>query len=114
MPPRPENPYRMIFRFSGKGVVGMQPVSQLPEEVGVIVECIGEDEEEARAVAATAKQYLLHAPFPGRISTAGNLGFPFTPPELTAGDAYRFSVYHIMQVDELSSLFPVSMEKIGG
>ncbi len=114
VPPNPKNPYQMIFRFYGKGVVGMQPVSQLPEEVGVIVECIGEDEDEARAVAATAKQYLLHAPFPGRISTAGNLGFPFTPPELTAGDAYRFSVYHIMAVDELTSLFPVTVVDVSG
>lgn len=112
VPPKPENPYQMIFRFYGRGVVCMQPVTQMPEEVGVIVECIGEDEDEARAVAATAKQYLLHAPFPGRISTAGNLGFPFTPPELTAGDAYRFSVYHIMEVDELEPLFPVKMEQI--
>lgn len=114
VPPKPNNPYQMIFRFYGKGVVGMQPVSQLPEEVGVIVECIGEDEDEARAVAATAKQYLLHAPFAGRISTAGNLGFPFTPPELTAGDAYRFSIYHIMEVDDLAPLFPVKLEQIGG
>ena len=113
VPPNPKNPYQMIFRFYGKGVVGMQPVGQLPEEVGVIVECIGEDEDEARAVAATAKQYLLHAPFPGRISTAGNLAFPFTPPELTAGDAYRFSVYHIMAVDDLVPLFPVSVQTIG-
>ena len=113
VPPKPNNPYRMIFRFYGKGVVGGQPVSQPPEEVGVIVECIGEDEDEARAVAASAKQYLLHAPFPGRISTAGNLGFPFTPPELTAGDAYRFSVYHIMDVDDLAPLFPVASEMVG-
>jgi len=113
VPPKPENPYTLYFRFYGLGVVGGQPVSTLPEEVGVIVECIGEDEDEARAVAATAKQYLLHAPFPGRISTAGNLGFPFTPPELTAGDAYRFSVYHIMQVDELAPLFPVAVEEVG-
>jgi hypothetical protein len=114
VPPDPANPYKMIFRFYGKGVVGMQPVSQLPEEVGVIVECIGVDEDEARAVAATCKQYLLHAPFPGRISTAGNLGFPFTPPELTAGDAYRFSLYHIMDVDDLAPLFPVATEMVGG
>ncbi len=113
VPPKPDNPYTLYFRFYGLGVVGGQPVTQKPEEVGVIVECIGEDEEEARAVAATAKQYLLHAPFPGRISTAGNLGFPFTPPELTAGDAYRFSVYHIMQVDELAPLFPVALEQVG-
>lgn len=114
VPPKPEKPYQMFFRYYGRGVVGGQPVSKLPEEVGVIVEVIGEDEEEARAVAATAKQYLLHAPFPGRISTAGNLGFPFTPPELTAGDAYRFSIYHIMDVDELAPLFPTAIETING
>ena len=114
VPPNPRNPYKLFFRFYGRGVVGGQPVSTLPEEVGVIVEVIGEDEDEARAVAATAKQYLLHAPFPGRISTAGNLGFPFTPPELTAGDAYRFSVYHIMDVDDLVPLFPVALETVGG
>ncbi len=113
VPPNPEKPYTLYFRFYGLGVVGGQPVTTLPEEVGVMVECIGEDEDEARAVAATAKQYLLHAPFPGRISTAGNLGFPFTPPELTAGDAYRFSVYHIMQVDALAPLFPVALEEVG-
>jgi len=113
VPPKPDKPYTLYFRFYGLGVVGGQPVSRPPEEVGVIVECIGEDEEEARAVAATAKQYLLHAPFPGRISTAGNLGFPFTPPELTAGDAYRFSVYHVMDVDDLAPLFPVGVEEIG-
>lgn len=113
VPPNPKRPYELFFRFYGLGVVGGQPVTTVPEEVGVLVECIAETEEEARAVAATAKQYLLHAPFPGRISTAGNLGFPFTPPEMTAGDAYRFSVYHIMQVDDLAPLFPVSIETIG-
>jgi hypothetical protein len=32
---------------------------------------------------------------------------------MTAGDAYRFSIYHIMQVDDLAPLFPVSIETIG-
>lgn len=114
VPPDPARPYQLFFRFYGLGEIGGQPVSSPPEEVGVLVECIGETEEEARAVAATAKQYLLHAPFPGRISTAGNLAFPFTPPEMTAGDAYRFSLYHIMAVDDLAPLFPVSVETIGG
>ena len=114
VPPNPAKPYTMYFGFYGLGVVGGQPVSTLPEEIGIVVECIGESDEEARAVVATCKQYLLHHGFPGRISTAGNTAFPFTPPELTAGDAYRFSVYHIMNVDALEPLFPVSVETIGG
>jgi hypothetical protein len=59
---------------------------------------------------ACCKQYLLHHGFPGRISTAGNIAFPFTPPEVLTGTAYRFSLYHIMQVDELAPLFPITIE----
>jgi hypothetical protein len=59
------------------------------------------------------KQYLLHHGFPGRLSTSGNLAFPLTPPEVEAGTAYRFSVYHVMDVDALEPLFPVTMERIG-
>jgi len=114
VPPDPARPYQLFFRFYGLGVISGQPVTTLPEEIGIIVECIGSDEDEARAVVASCKQYLLHHGFPGRISTAGNTAFPFTPPELTAGDAYRFSVYHIMDVDALEPLFPVSVETVGG
>jgi hypothetical protein len=52
--------------------------------------------ERAGAVVRTTKQYLLHHGFPGRLSTAGNVAFPFTPPDLSYGTAYRFNVYHIM------------------
>ena len=66
--------------------------------------------------AATAvrafKQYLLHHGFAGRLSTAGNIAFPFTPAELDAGTAYRYNVYHIMKTDDLSELFPVRVEEL--
>jgi hypothetical protein len=112
VPPSPQKPYDLYFRFYGLGAVSNRPVSRLPEEVGVLVECIAETDEEAHAVVASAKQYLLHATYPDRISTAGNLAFPFTPPEIAAGDAYRFSLYHVMEVDELEPLFPVHIHSI--
>ena len=40
------------------------------------------------------------------------MAFPVTPPELMAGTAYRFNVYHVMQVDALAPLFPVSVEDL--
>ena len=39
--------------------------------------------------------------FPSRRSTAGEVAFQSTPPELSGGTVYRFNVRHIMQVDEL-------------
>jgi hypothetical protein len=87
-----------------------EPPSPLPREVFVMVECIAQTADDAKSVATVFKQYLLHHGFPGRISTGGNLAFPFTPPEVVCGPAYRFNIYHVMEVDALAPLFPVTME----
>ncbi|HWI15819.1 MAG TPA: acyclic terpene utilization AtuA family protein, partial [Burkholderiales bacterium] len=88
------------------------PPETLPREVFVMVECIAPSAEDAKSVATVFKQYLLHHGFPGRISTGGNLAFPFTPPEVVSGPAYRFNVYHVMEVDALAPLFPVALEEL--
>jgi len=82
-------------------------------EVFLLVECIAPTAARGLAVLGVFRQYLLHHGFPGRLSTGGNLAFPFTPPELGAGTAYRFTVYHVIEVEALAPLFPVSMEDIG-
>ncbi|HJU17128.1 MAG TPA: acyclic terpene utilization AtuA family protein [Stellaceae bacterium] len=106
--------YRLIFRVYGiNGVYAWPaPPSPLPREIFILGECIAPSGERAGAVVRTTKQYLLHHGFPGRLSTAGNIAFPFTPSELSAGTAYRFNVYHIMQVDALAPLFPVELEDL--
>lgn len=58
------------------------------------------------------KQYLLHFGYEGRLSTGGNIAFPFTPPEISVGTAYKFNVYHIMETDRLGELFPVTVEEL--
>ena len=81
-------------------------------EAFLLVECIAPTAARGLAVLGVFRQYLLHHGFPGRLSTGGNLAFPFTPPELPAGTAYRFTVYHVMDVEALAPLFPVSIEDI--
>lgn len=107
-------PFRFHYRVYGlDGVVAWPlPPAHLPREVFIMVECIADTAGAAKSVATVFKQFLLHHGFPGRISTGGNLAFPFTPPEIMAGTAYRFSVYHVMEVDDLPPLFPVSLEEI--
>ena len=114
-PPAGPDPYRLYYRVYGiDGVLERpEPPTPLPREIFVLVECIAPSADEAKAVATVFKQYLLHHGFPGRLSTGGNLAFPFTPPELAAGTAYRFNVYHVMEVDALEPLFPVEIEDIG-
>ena len=106
--------YVLLWRIYGRnGVVEAgAPGKPDPAEVFVLVECIAPTRERAAEVIRTTKQYLLHHGYPGRISTAGNLAFPFTPPEVSVGAAYRFNVYHLMRARDLSALFPLEVEAV--
>jgi hypothetical protein len=117
LPADPAEPYSLHFRRYGLDGVVDWPASpkQPPREIFLLGECIAASAEQATSVIATFRQHLLHHGFSGRLSTGGNLAFPLTPPELNAGTAYRFSIYHVMQLDdpgEMSTLFPVHTEMI--
>ena len=113
-PPRADKPYQIFWRIYGIDAVfpWATPPDPLPREIFIMCECIADTVEEAKTVATVTKQYLLHHGFPGRLSTAGNTAFPFTPPEVVAATAYRFNVYHVMEVDALAPFFPVRMEDL--
>jgi hypothetical protein len=84
--------YTLRFRVYGiDGVRMIVPENEAPPgEVFIMGECIA----------------------PTRLSTAGNVAFPFTPPEVSLGPAYRFNVYHLLQVDDADALFPVEVETV--
>ena len=106
--------YELRFRVYGiDGVRMVAPENESPPgEIFVMGECIAQTAERASEVVRTCKQYLLHYGFPGRLSTAGNLAFPFTPPEVSLGPAYRFSVYHLLRTADVDSPFPVAIEEV--
>ena len=106
--------YRLGFRLYGVDGVRSwaEPLAHMPREAFVMGECIAPTPERAEEVIRTTKQYLLHHGYEGRLSTAGNLAFPFTPPEVMIGPAYRFNVFHVMDVDDMARLFPVEVETL--
>ena len=109
-----KEPFQVYHRVYGiDGVFNWPlPPASMPREVFVMVEIIAQTAEAAKSVATVFKQFLLHHGFPGRISTGGNLAFPFTPPEVVTGPAYRFSAYHVMETDNLPALFPIRIETL--
>ena len=110
---QPED-YTLAFRVYGIDGVRMAPPANepLPGEVFVLGEVIAPTAERAAEVMRTTKQYLLHHGYPGRLSTAGNLAFPFTPPEISTGPAFRFNVYHLLHVADADAPFPVEIETL--
>lgn len=106
-------PFRLFPRVYGTGAVSLwkrEPTGA--DEIFLMLECVAGTQADVQGVLTSFRQALLHFGFPGRLCTGGNLAFPITPPELAAGEAYRFSLYHLMEVEDEAALFPVRVEAL--
>jgi len=106
--------WQVVPHVYGQGAVRpLPPALQARHEAGLVMEFIAPDAELARTAAAVYKQNLLHHGYPGRVSTAGNLAFAFTPSELDAHHAYGFVLYHVMDDAPLEDIFRIAIHDIG-
>jgi len=103
--------YTLNFIIYGRdGVMGkLEPLRENPpsHEFGIIIEAVADTQELANTICATARSTMLHYGYEGRRATAGNLAFPYSPSDFKAGEVYVFSVYHLLQVDDPASVFPI-------
>ena len=75
-------------------------------EIGIVIDVVADTQEHSAAACSVARSTLLHYGYPGRIATAGNLAFPFSPSDVKVGAIYTFSVYHLLETEDPESLFP--------
>ena len=103
--------YQLHVHCYGKnGVMGsLEPHPEPAHELGLVIEAVAQTQEIADTICSFARSTMLHYGYPGRKSTAGNLAFPYSPSDVSAGAVYTFSVYHLLRVDDPTSLFPVEM-----
>ena len=79
-------------------------------ELGIVMEAVAPTQEQASSLVSLTRSTLLHYGYPGRISTAGNLAFPFSPSDFAAGAVYEFSVYHLMETATPDD-FPLELQE---
>ncbi|MCK8828271.1 DUF1446 domain-containing protein [Natroniella acetigena] len=107
--------YHLLFRIYGRdGVMGqLEPQQEvLSHEVGIIIEVVAKSQELANTICSFARSTMLHYGYPGRVATAGNLAFPYSPSDLKAGEVYEFNLHHLIKVDEPTELFPVEIQEL--
>jgi hypothetical protein len=104
--------FDLRFRFYGRdGVMGsLEPTPVPSHEIGLVIDVVAKTPQLAETVCAMARSLTLHWAYPGRIATAGNLAFPFSPADLPAGPVYEFNIYHLMEIDDPAALFPFTCE----
>lgn len=98
------------FKIYGKnGVMAMfdHVDEELGDELMIIIEAVAPTQEQASTICGFARSTMLHFGYEGRIATAGNLAFPFSPSDCEMGEVYEFSVYHLLKVDNPTDVFPI-------
>lgn len=97
--------------YGKKGVMHMFP--ETPEsssdELLIIIEAVAPTQEEANTLCSFARSTMLHYGYEGRISTAGNLAFPFSPSDCRMGEVFEFNVYHLLRVADPCEPFPIHL-----
>ena len=106
--------YYLNFTIYGKnGVMGaLEPSGRVSHELGIVIEAVAATQEMADTICAFARSTMLHYGYEGRRATAGNLAFPYSPSDFHAGEVYAFSVYHLLETDDLAALFPIEYKQL--
>ena len=107
--------YEFAYKVYGKnGTMGpMEPDTSVAKELFIIGEIQADNQILATQIANSGRVFCVHAPFVGQKSTTGNFAMPVTPLEIPLGPVTAFNIYHLLPVEDPTSLFPISELQAG-
>lgn len=115
LPYKIDEDYQLIFHTYGKNAVmgDREPnVNFIGHEIGLVGEAVAKTQEIAYAVCSFFHKILLHYPYEGRKQISGNLAFLYSPSNFNMGEVYEFNIYHLLNVDEGVSQFPITISDL--
>jgi len=107
--------YHITFRIYGKNaVMGEREIYRgpPPHELGVILDIVAGTQELAEDICYFGKNALVWCNFEGRVTTAGNLAYPYSPTIQNLGEVYKLRIHHLLPVDD-PAFFPINLVQVG-
>jgi hypothetical protein len=106
--------YELIFHQYGRdGVMGhLEPNrAAMPHEIGLLIIAVAQTRSLAKEIIAIARAYALHSPYKGSAGLVSNMAFPISP-EIECGPAYRFTLNHVLALEDPLEPFPIEMVEV--
>jgi hypothetical protein len=107
--------YTMRWNIYGKnGTLGpFEPEEHVTgHEVALMIDIVAPTQEQAQAIGSVAWHTALHQPIPEYSGLVSNLAFPVSPPAISAGPVYEFSINHVMHVDKPRDTYTLTVEDV--
>ena len=82
-------------------------------EVAMIIDVVAPTQEYASTILKAARADFTHSDFPGRLTVnAGNLAFPYSPPDIDMGAVYRFALNSLVVSADPDEMFPIDLVEL--
>jgi hypothetical protein len=108
--------YDISYRIYGRDAVlgSLEPMRAAGPgyEVGVLITVTAPSQELANKIATFVSHVSAHLPVPAYQGIVSSIAYPFSPPELPRGAAYRFSVNHVVLPDHPCEMFRTEFVEI--
>lgn len=106
--------YAVHFHLYGKNALmgALEPDTSPPRELGILIEVLAANQAMADEIAVFARRAHFLSKYVGQKATAGSASF--TVDECLRGvPAYRWTMDHLLTINEPGELFPITYEQIG-
>jgi len=107
--------YEIHYKIYGQsGVLGdREPYPErIGNEIGLLMVTLAQTQEVAYAIAGQAAHMVLHHSVPQWEGLLSNLAFPIAPHFWTIGEAYKFVLNHVVELENPLELHPIRYEEI--
>jgi hypothetical protein len=107
--------YQIHYKVYGQsGVLGEREPhpERIGNEVGLLMVTLARTQEIAYAIAGQAAHMVLHHAVPQWEGLLSNLAFPIAPHFWNLGEAYKFVLNHVVELDDPLELHPIRYEDI--
>jgi hypothetical protein len=101
--------------YGANGTIG-ESTDAVPREAVVVVDVVGDSQEEASGMARAAYHVVLHWPVPEwRAGSITTIAHPYSAPVVDRGPVFRFTLNHQMVLDdgELDRVFRRTVHELG-
>lgn len=78
---------------------------KLPHEVGILFTVTAPDQGLSKDIARFVSHMAAHYPIPEWKGIISSIAYPFSPAEIERGPLYRFTLNHVVAVDDPAELF---------
>jgi hypothetical protein len=102
-----------VRRYGIDGAMGrLEQTRQVGHEVGLVLELTAPTQEEATAAAKAAAHVASHYPVPEWSGLTTTLAFPYSPNTLERGPVYRFTLNHVLELEDPLEPFTVELYEV--